>query len=186
MTDDSVKRSREARVESSIAEAKKRLEAGEATRALELYRSAADELTGAPWLQHRTAELARRLKQRDVAIIYFRRAATAFQLAEFFKRAVSPLRMAWTLAVDGLPATSKLLVEVASDLIHVQRRLGYASDASVTLERTNAVLRARGFSELGSMAAPPSKDAHVDSAPPSGAKVVATATTPRPQSAGER
>ncbi|HYQ14432.1 MAG TPA: hypothetical protein VEQ58_01700 [Polyangiaceae bacterium] len=150
MTEDSVRRSREAQVESWIAEAKKLLEDGQETRALDLYRHAADDLPGAPWLQHRTAELSRKLKQRDVAIIYYRRAATAFQIAEFSKRAVAPLRTAWTLAVDGLPGSSKVLVELAGDLIHLQRRLGYAADATVSFERTNAALRSRGFSELGS------------------------------------
>ena len=185
MIDDSVKRGREARIEGLIAEAKKRLEAGEETRALDLYRSAADELAGAPWLQHRTAELARKLKQPSVAIIYFRRAATAFQLADFLKRAIAPLRTAWTLAIDGLPGTSKLLVELAGELIQLQRRLGYAADATVTLERTNAALRARGFSELTPQpsAAPP-RPSLADAEPPSGAKSVDPATPSRPQRAG--
>lgn len=150
MTEDPARRSREARVEAWIANAKKLLEASEETRALELYRQAADELPGAPWLQHRTAELARRLKQRDVAIAYFRRAATAFQIADFLRRAVPPLRTAWLLALEGLPASSRALVDVAGELIQLQRRLGHASDASVTFERTNGALRGSGFSELGS------------------------------------
>lgn len=131
------------------AEAKKLSEAGKELAALDLYRRAADELLGAPWLQHRTAELARKLKQNEVAITYFRRAATAFQLADFPKRAVAPLRTAWTLAIDGLPGTSRLLVDVATELMQLHRRLGFAADATVTFERTNSVLRARGFSELG-------------------------------------
>ena len=108
----------------------------------------ADELPGAPWLQHRTAELARKLKKNDAAIIYFRKAATAFQIADFSKRAVAPLRTAWSLAIDGLPGTSKLLVELAVELMQLHRRLGFAADAAVTFERTNAALRTRGFSEI--------------------------------------
>jgi hypothetical protein len=177
---DSVKQSREARIESLIAEAKKLLEAGDDTRALDLYRLAADELPGAPWLQHRTAELARKLKQREVAIVYFRRAATAFQMAEFSKRAVAPLRTAWSLSVEGLPGTSKPLVELASELIQLQRRLGYAADASVTFERTNAALRARGFSELGPQLLASQRSSAVEAAPPSGAKPTATAASSRP------
>jgi hypothetical protein len=148
--DDSAKQRRqlEAQVERWTAEAKKLAEAGKDNAALDLYRRAADELPGAPWLQHRTAELARKLKQPDVAITYFRRAATAFQIADFSKRAVAPLRTAWTLAIDGLPATSKMLVEIALELMQLHRRLGFAADASVTLERTNVVLRTRGFSEI--------------------------------------
>ena len=177
---DSVKQSREARIESLIAEAKKLLEAGDDTRALDLYRLAADELPGAPWLQHRTAELARKLKQREVAIVYFRRAATAFQMAEFSKRAVAPLRTAGSLSVEGLPGTSKPLVELASELIQLQRRLGYAADASVTFERTNAALRARGFSELGPQLLASQRSSAVEAAPPSGAKPTATAASSRP------
>jgi hypothetical protein len=151
VTDDSVKQRRllEAQVERWTAEAKKLTDAGKEAAGLELYRRAADELSGAPWLQHRTAELARKLKRNDVAIIYFRRAAIAFQIAEFPKRAIAPLRTAWSLAIEGLPGTSRLLVELATELMQVHRGLGFAADAAVTFERTNAVLRGHGFSEMG-------------------------------------
>ncbi|HXK18760.1 MAG TPA: hypothetical protein VNG33_13210, partial [Polyangiaceae bacterium] len=121
---------------------------GKEAAALDLYRRAADELPGAPWLQHRTAELARKLKQQEAAITYFRRAATAFQIADFSKRAIAPLRTAWALAIDGLPGSSKALIDVATELMQLHRRLGFAADATVTLERTNAALRSRGFSEI--------------------------------------
>jgi tetratricopeptide (TPR) repeat protein len=150
VTEDSAKARRqlEAQVERWIAEAKKLAEAGDAVGALDLYKKAADELPGAPWLQHRTGELSRQLKQPEAAITYYRRAATAFQLAQFAKRAIPPLRTAWTIAVDNLPATSKGLVQVSLELMQIQRGLGLAADASITLERTNAALRARGFSEI--------------------------------------
>jgi hypothetical protein len=150
VTDDPLRQRRqlEAQVERWTAEAKKLTEGGKEAAALELYCRAADELPGAPWLQHRTAELARKLKKNDVAINYFRRAATAFQIADFSKRAVAPLRTAWSLAIDGLPATSRLLVELAVELMQLHRRLGFAADATVTFERTNSALRTRGFSEI--------------------------------------
>ncbi|HEX2875245.1 MAG TPA: hypothetical protein VHP33_28535 [Polyangiaceae bacterium] len=150
MTEDPARQRRqlEAQVERWTAEAKKLAESGKEAAALDLYRRAADELPGAPWLQHRTAELARKLKKNDAAIIYFRKAATAFQIADFSKRAVAPLRTAWSLAIDGLPGTSKLLVELAVELMQLHRRLGFAADAAVTFERTNAALRTRGFSEI--------------------------------------
>lgn len=150
MTDDLARQRRqlEAQIERWTAEAKKLAESGKEAAALELYCRAADELPGAPWLQHRTAELARKLKKNDVAINYFRRAATAFQIADFSKRAVAPLRTAWSLAIDGLPATSKLLVELAIELMQLHRRLGFSADATVTFERTNSALRTRGFSEI--------------------------------------
>ena len=150
MTDDPARQRRllEAQIERWTAEAKKLAEAGKEAAALELYCRAADELPGAPWLQHRTAELARKLKKHEAAINYFRRAATAFQIADFPKRAVAPLRMAWSLAIDGLPGTSKLLLELAIELIQLHRRLGFSADATVTFERTNTALRTRGFSEM--------------------------------------
>ncbi len=150
VTDDSAKQRRqlEAQVERWTAEAKKLADSGKEAAALDLYRRAADELPGAPWLQHRTAELARKLKNNDAAINYFRRAATAFQIADFAKRAVAPLRMAWSLAIDGLPATSRLLVELAVELMQLHKSLGFAADAAVTFERTNTALRTRGFSEI--------------------------------------
>jgi hypothetical protein len=151
----------EAQVERWSAEAKKLADAGKESAALQLYRQAADELPGAPWLQHRTAELAKKLKQHDVAVTYFRRSATAFQLAEFPKRAVAPLRAAWTLAIEGLPSTSRALIDVALELVQLHKRLGFAADASVTIERTNVALRARGFSEL---------PMHVEPTPPSSRK----------------
>lgn len=151
VTDDSLRQRQklEAQVEGWTAEAKKLTESGRDLAALDLYRRAADELPGAPWLQHRTAELARKLKKHDVAIVYFRRAGTAFQIADFSKRAVAPLRTAWSLAMDGLPTTSRLLVELALELMQLHRSLGFAADATVTFERTNAALRSRGFSEIG-------------------------------------
>ena len=150
MTEDPAKQRRqlEAQVERWTAEAKKLADRGKEAAALDLYRLAADELPGAPWLQHRTAELARKMKKNDVAIAYFRRAATAFQIADFCKRAVAPLRTAWSLAIDGLPTTSKLLVELAVELMQLHRSLGFAADATVTFERTNTALRTRGFSEI--------------------------------------
>jgi len=135
-------------VERWTAEAKKLSEAGKDEAALGLYRQAADVLDGAPWLQHRTAELARKLKQNDVAIGYFRRAATAFQIADFPKRAVAPLRTGWSLAIEGLPGTSALVVELGVELMQLHKRLGFSADATVTFERTNAALRSRGFSEI--------------------------------------
>jgi len=151
VTDDPAtqRRQLEAQIERWTAEAKKLAESGKEAAALELYCRAADELPGAPWLQHRTAELSRKLKKNDAAINYFRRAATAFQIADFPKRAVAPLRTAWSLAIDGLPATSKLLVDLAVELMQLHRRLGFSADATVTFERTNTALRTRGFSELG-------------------------------------
>lgn len=194
VTDDPVRQRRqlEAQVERWTAEAKKLAEAGKETAALDLYRRAADELPGAPWLQHRTAELARKLKKNDAAITYFRRAATAFQIADFSKRAVAPLRTAWSLAIDGLPTTSKLLVDLAVELMQLHRRLGFAADASVTFERTNGALRTRGFSEISPhvlespqrdpAARPSNPPASTSSVPPSSKPTAGSHTSAPPAS----
>jgi hypothetical protein len=184
VTDDFERRRRllEAQVEHWIADAKKLLESGKETAALELYRRAADELPGAPWLQHRTAELSRKLKQDEVSIAYYRRAATAFQLAGFTKRAVAPLRSGWTLAIDRLPATARALVDIAPELMQLYRHLGFVADATLVLERTDEVLRAQGFSELPPDSMPPRSAAHSvtpgGSSAPSGSSAPASSGPP--------
>ncbi|HVY29385.1 MAG TPA: hypothetical protein VHB79_22655 [Polyangiaceae bacterium] len=184
MNDDAVKQRQkvEAQVERWTAEAKKLADAGKEGAALELYRRAAEELPGAPWLQHRTAELARKLKKNDVAIAHFRRAAMAFQMADFSKRAVAPLRTAWVLAMDGLPATSRLLVDVATELVQLHRRLGFAADATVAFERTNAALRSRGFSEIGAHVLEALPQPTVTRASPSPSQLVPPSSSPPPSS----
>jgi tetratricopeptide (TPR) repeat protein len=134
------------------AEARKLVESGREAAALEVYRRAADALPGAPWLQHRTAELARKLRQSDVAISYFRRAAVAFVGAGFERRAIPPLTSAWTLARAGLPSTGAVLPRVAEELAELLRSLGLATDAAVTLEYTEDALRRVGlpYAELQS------------------------------------
>lgn len=165
-----------------IADAKKLLESGKEPAALELYRRAADELPGAPWLQHRTAELSRKLKQDEVSIAYYRRAATAFQLAGFTKRAVAPLRSGWTLAIDRLPGTARTLVEIAPELMQLYRQLGFVADATLILERSNEVLRAQGFSELPPDSMPPRSAAHsvtpASSNPPASSNLRASSKPP--------
>jgi tetratricopeptide (TPR) repeat protein len=191
VTDDSARQRNklEAQIERWTADARKLAESGKEPAALELYRRAADELPGAPWLQHRTAELARKLKQYEAAIIYFRRASTAFQIADFAKRAVAPLRNAWSLAMDGLPGTSKLLVELSVELMQLHRSLGFAADATVTFERTNAALRARGFSELPrQLGEPPARDATTRrlSSPPGPPSSIPPSSRPAPNSRSAR
>ena len=128
------------------AEARRLAEAGKEAAALEIYERAADSLPGAPWLQHRTAELARKLRQNDVAIAYFRRAGSAFVAAGFPRRAIAPLTAAWTLARAGLPSTGRVLPEVARELSQLLEGLGLSMDASVTLEYTDDALRRAGIS----------------------------------------
>lgn len=126
------------------AEAKRLADAGNDDAALELYRKAADLLPGAPWLQQRTAELARKLSQHDVALLYYRQSAEAFLKAGFAKRALPPLRSAWCVAREGLPASRAQLLELSKRLSELQKSLGFLADAEVTLDHTSDALRKCG------------------------------------------
>jgi hypothetical protein len=123
------------------AEAKRLADAGCEVAAFDLYRKAADTLPGAPWLQHRTAELARKLKRDDLALVYFRRSADSFCKAGFERRAIAPLRLAWSVAREHLPATSDALAEVAHELSQIFTRLALTTDAETIIEQTNDAFR---------------------------------------------
>jgi hypothetical protein len=137
----------QARVELLAAEAKKHSGAGNETAALECYKQAASLMPGAPWLQHRTAELARKLKQLEVAAIHYRRAAAAFIAAGFRKRALSPLRNAWQASLSTLPEHSELFIAVTLELAHAQRELGFGPEAALSIASANQALRASGSQE---------------------------------------
>jgi len=134
----------QARVELLAVEAKKHNAAGNAQAALECYKEAASLMLGAPWLQHRTAELARKLKQLDVAAIHYRRAAAAFIAAGFPKRALSPLRNAWQASLSELPDQSEAFIAVTLELAHAQRDLGFGPEAALSVSNANQALRASG------------------------------------------
>ncbi|MFZ5897154.1 MAG: hypothetical protein ACOY0T_39210 [Myxococcota bacterium] len=139
------------------AEAKRLADAGRDAAAFDLYRKAADALPGAPWLQHRTAEVARKLKRDELAIEYFRRSAVAFRKASFEKRAVVPLRLAWSIARGDLAQYGEVFLETAHDLAHLLGALGLTADAESTLEETQDSLRRAGLSRLLHDTAPVSR-----------------------------
>jgi len=134
-------------VETLIAVAKKLTSEGNEAQALETYKTASGLMLGAPWLQHRTAELARKLKQPDVATLHYRRAAAAFIRAGFPKRALSPLRTAWQLSVPLLPSKASAFITVSLELANVQRELGFVSDAKLTLSNSNLALEGSGSAD---------------------------------------
>jgi hypothetical protein len=137
----------QAQVERLTAEAKKLNGAGKEARALDTYRKAAELMPGAPWLQHRTAELARKLKKPGVAAQHYRRAGAAFIGAGFPKRALAPLRNAWALSLATLPADASSFMEITLDLAELQRELGFPADGAVSIASANEALRAAGCSE---------------------------------------
>ncbi len=122
-------------------EAKRLADAGRDLEAFDLYRKAADALPGAPWLQHRTAELARKLKRLDLASSYFRRSADGFVKAGFERRAVAPLRLAWSVSREQLPSMAAEFSEVAHQLSTLLARLGLPADAELINEQTADALR---------------------------------------------
>ena len=137
----------QAQVERLTGEAKKLSSAGKEAQALEAYRKAAELMPGAPWLQHRTAELARKLKQPEAAAQHYRRAGTAFIGAGFPKRALAPLRAAWALGVAALPGGAKAFVALTRDLADLQAELGFPADGALSIANANEALSAAGCTE---------------------------------------
>ena len=134
-------------VEALTAVAKKLSGEGKEAQALEAYKTASGLMLGAPWLQHRTAELARKLKQPEVAALHYRRAAAAFIRAGFPKRALAPLRTAWHLSIALLPSQASVFVTTSVELANVQRELGFAADSKLTLNNANLALETSGSAE---------------------------------------
>ena len=134
-------------MEALTAVAKKLSGSGKEAQALEAYKTAAGLMLGAPWLQHRTAELARKLRQPEVAALHYRRAAAAFIRAGFPKRALAPLRTAWQVSVALLPGEASAFITITLELANVQRELGFATDAKLSVVNANQALRASGSSE---------------------------------------
>lgn len=137
----------QSQVESLVAEAKKHNGASEHAQALDYYQQAATLMPGAPWLQHRTAEIARKLKHYDLAALHYRRAAAAFVAAGFPKRALAPLRAAWQSSLVGLPAQSSAFITVTLELAHVQRELGLGPEAAASISSANQALRGSGSAD---------------------------------------
>jgi len=165
-------------VESLTALAKKLSGEGKEPQALEAYKQASGLMLGAPWLQHRTAELARKLKLPEVAALHYRRAAAAFIRAGFPKRALSPLRCALQLNVPRLPASASAFIALSVELATVQRQLGFSSDAKLTLSNANLALEASGSADRVPTAAlldPPRK---AGSEPPDSGVVASVQSSP--------
>lgn len=141
------KDSLQAQVEALTAIAKKLGGEGKEPQALVAYQTASGLMLGAPWLQLRTAEFARKLQKPEVAALHFRRAAAAFIRAGFPKRALSPLRTAWQTSVSLLPNDVSSFVAVSLELSKLQNDLGAAADAEATLVNADQALGSVGSVE---------------------------------------
>ncbi len=133
-------------VEALTAVAKKLGIEGKQAQALEAYKTASGLMLGAPWLQQRTAELARKLRQPEVAVLHYRRAAAAFIRAGFPKRALAPLRTAWQLSIP-LSGDASAFIALSVEFANVQRELGFAGDARLTLTNADLALETSGSAE---------------------------------------
>ena len=134
-------------VERLTSAAKKLSSTGKEAQALETYQQAAELMPGAPWLQFRTAELARKLKQPAVAAEHYQRTSTAFIRAGFLKRALGPLRGAWALRGAALPKDPSSFAALSVELAELQRALGLAADAVLSIASANDALQASGCTE---------------------------------------
>jgi tetratricopeptide (TPR) repeat protein len=113
-------------------EAQALVSAGKPSAALERYGRAADALPNDAWLHHAAGELARTLKQEELAAMYFRKAGAAFVASGFSRYALPALRSSWLHFRSALPAHAAAFEEVTQELAAVQRELGFETDATMT------------------------------------------------------
>jgi tetratricopeptide (TPR) repeat protein len=113
-------------------EAQALVSAGKPTAALERYARAAEALPDDGWLHHAAGELARRLKQEELAAMYFRKAGVAFVASGLGRYALPPFRNAWLYFQSALPEHAAAFEEVTRELAAVQRQLGFETDANQT------------------------------------------------------
>jgi tetratricopeptide (TPR) repeat protein len=113
-------------------EAQALVSVGKLAAALERYGRAADALPNDAWLHHAAGELARKLKQEELAAKYFRQAGAGFVANGFSRYALPALRSSWLHYRSALPAHAKSFEEVTHELAAVQRELGFETDATMT------------------------------------------------------
>jgi hypothetical protein len=130
-------------------EAQALVSAGKLTAALELYGRAAELLSNDAWLHHAAGELAKKLKQEELAAMHFRRSGAAFMASGFSRYALPALRSSWLLLRNGLPATAGAYREVTHELAAVQRELGFLTDARMTEQLVSDALDGMGAAEPG-------------------------------------
>lgn len=134
-------------LERTMREVRRLSALGRERAALALLRKAADAHPRNARLQHDTAELARRLNEGDLAVAYYRKASAAFSNDGFSRHAVAPLRSAWLITKSGLPGTSETFAGIASELVRLQTELGFAADAKMLLDMTDAAFAKAGVSK---------------------------------------
>jgi tetratricopeptide (TPR) repeat protein len=153
-----VKKPHHAAAERMKTHAQALVSAGKLTAALEAYGRAAETLPNDAWLHHAAGELAKKLKQNELAAAYFRKAGAAFMASGFNRYALPALRNSWVLFRTGLPATSRAYREVTCELAAVQRELGFETDATMTEDVASSALEGSDPSELRSQESAPPRE----------------------------
>lgn len=128
-------------------EAQALVTAGKLTAALEAYGRAVEALPSDAWLHHAAGELARKLKQDDLAAVYLRKSGAAFLATGFSRYALPALRSSWLIYRAALPASAATYREVTNELASVQRELGFETDAAMTEELGHDALQGLAASE---------------------------------------
>jgi hypothetical protein len=149
--------------------------AGKLTAALELYGRAAEALPSDAWLHHAAGELAKKLKQDELAAMYFRKSGAAFMASGFSRYALPALRSSWLLFRGELPAAAVAYREVTHELASVQRELGFQTDATLTEELGLEALQGHAPAARGATESVPPRE--------SLARVLQTPVAPRPSAA---
>jgi tetratricopeptide (TPR) repeat protein len=136
----------------------KRLHArGEHGKALGLLRQSCDALPGRARVELDTAELARRLRKPDLAVLHYRRAATAYARTGQARHALTPLRTALQLEHTRLPTSAAEVTSICQELVDALVALGFAGDARQVLELSASAFAARGLAlpdELARLVSP--------------------------------
>jgi hypothetical protein len=149
--------------------------AGKLTAALDAYGRAAEALPNDAWLHHAAGELARKLKQDELAAMYLRKSGAAFMATGFSRYALPALRNSWLLFRGSLPSNAAAYREVTHELAAVQRELGFETDATMTEELGLDALQGIGHAERHANESVPPRE--------SLARALRTPVVPRPSAA---
>jgi hypothetical protein len=136
----------------------KRLHArGEHGKALALLRQSCEALPGRARVELDTAELARRLGKPELAVLHYRRAATAYARTGQARHALTPLRTALHLEHSRLPVSAAEVTSICRELVDALVALGFAGDARQVLELSAGAFAERGLAvpdELAQLTSP--------------------------------
>ena len=138
-------------------EAKRLHTRGEHEKALALLRRSCEALPGRARVELDTAELVRRLGKAALAVMHYRRAASAYAQTGQARHALTPLRTALHLEHSRLPASAVEVTIICRELAEALVALGFAGDARQVLDLSVGAFAERGLEvpeELARLASP--------------------------------